>query len=106
LENAHSFDKVGNEIAQTMQPTNKQRQLAQTLDTWVKTIEKRGGGDIEILQNAFDHMPTFKELLDTTTHEQMDALCVAYPGFYRFAKLLEAVAQGIKDGTVRVPSVN
>jgi len=37
------------------------------------------------------------------THEQMDALCELYPGFYRFAKLLESVAQGIQDGTIEVP---
>jgi hypothetical protein len=89
-----------------MQPTNKQVQLAQTIDNWVKTIEKQGGGDTEILQNSFSHMATFKELLDTTTHEQMDNLCETYPGFYRFAKLIENLAQGIHDGIIKVPTVN
>ena len=72
----------------TMQPTNKQIQLAQTIDRFVKTIEKDGGGDTELLVKGFEHMPTLKELLDTSTHEQMDSLCATYPGFYRFAKLL------------------
>ena len=89
-----------------MQLTNKQIQLAQTIETWVKTIEQEGGGDTEILQNGFTYMATLKELLDTTTHEQMDNLCETYQGFYRFAKLIENLAQGIKDGTIKVPTVN
>ena len=86
-----------------MQPTAKQLQLSKAIDAWVKSIEKRGGGDTEILQNSLAHMTTFKELLDTTTHEQMDNLCEIYPGFYRFAKLIENLAQGIHDGTISVP---
>ncbi len=89
-----------------MQLTNKQSQLAQTIDNWVKTIEQEGGGDTEILQNSITHMATFKELLDTTTHEQMDNLCETYHGFYRFAKLIENLAQGIHDGTISVPTAN
>lgn len=90
----------------TMQLTNKKIQLAQTIDNWVKTIEKQGGGDTELLQKSFSQMATFKELLDTTTHEQMDILCETYSGFYRFAKLIENLAQGIHDGTIKVPIVN
>ena len=85
-------------------PTQKHKQHAQTIDDFVKTIEQQGGGDIELLAAAFpEQTTTFKELLDTTTHEQMDALCELYPGFYRFAKLVEAIAQSIQDGTLDVP---
>lgn len=86
--------------------TNKQSQLAQTIDNWVKTIEQEGGGDTELLEKGFMHMATFKELMDLSTQEQMDSLCVTYPGFYRFAKRLEKLAQGIQDGTIRVPTAN
>jgi hypothetical protein len=34
----------------------------------------------------------------------MDILCQQYDGFYRFAKLLENLAQGIADGTIPVPN--
>jgi hypothetical protein len=85
-------------------PTQKHQQHAQTIDDFVNTIAQQGGGDIELLAASFpEQTTTFKELLDTTTHEQMDALCERYPGFYRFAKLLETVAQGIQDGTLEVP---
>ncbi len=89
-----------------MRLTNKQMQLAQTIDYWAKTIEKQGGGDIELLQNSISQMATFKELLDTTSHDQMDKLCEMYSGFYRFAKLIELLAQGIHDGTIKVPTVD
>jgi hypothetical protein len=90
-----------------MQPTNKQKRLAQTIDTFVKTIEEQGGSDTELLAASFPEQTTrFKKLMDATTHEQMDALCEMYPGFYRFAKLLETIAQGLQDGTIKPPSVN
>jgi len=89
-----------------MQLTNKQIQLAQTIDNWVKTIEKQGGGDTELLEKGFMHIATFKELMDLSTQEQMDSLCETYLGFYRFANLLEKLAQGIQDGTISVPPAN
>jgi hypothetical protein len=53
-----------------MQLTNKHKQLAQTIETFVKTIEQAGGGDSELLAASFpEQTTTFKELLDTTTHE-------------------------------------
>ena len=60
--------------------------------------------DIELLAAGFpEQTTTFKEILDTTTHEQMSTLCEFYPGFYRFAKLVESIVQGIQDGTLEVP---
>jgi hypothetical protein len=95
--------KTGHE-AKGAKPTQKHKQHAQGIDDFVKTIEREGGGDIELLAASFPEQTTsFKELLDTTTHEQMDALCEQYPGFYRFAKLVESIAQGIQDGTLEVP---
>ena len=89
-----------------MQLTSKQIQLAQKIDRWVKTIEQAGGGDTQLLEKVYLHMTTFKELLDTSTQEQMNSLCETYPGFYRFANLLEKLAQGIQDGTISVPPTN
>ena len=86
------------------EPTHTHQQRAQAIDAFVKTIEREGGGDTELLAASFPEQTTiFKEIIDTTTREQMDALCEKYPGFYRFAKLLETIAQGIHDGTIEVP---
>ena len=50
-----------------------------------------------------DYMGTFKQLLDTCTGADMDALGARYDGFYRFAKLLEQLAEGIADGSIPIP---
>jgi hypothetical protein len=80
-----------------VEPTYKQKQLANIIDIWIKDI----GNDERVLKRMHQQMKAFKELLDTTTHEQMDALCELYPGFYRFTKLVEQMAQAIHDGTLR-----
>lgn len=82
--------------------TNRHHELAQTIDTYVRDIIASGGGDEQILETMYDYMPLFKELLGTASGD-IDILCQQYDGFYRFAKLLEMMAQGIKDGTVKVP---
>jgi len=41
--------------------------------------------------------------MDLSTQEEMQTLGQRYPGFYRFAKLLERLATGIADGSVRIP---
>ena len=55
--------------------TDQQIQLALSIDSFVHTTLRSGGGDEELLARAFDYMPICKQLLDTTTHEQMDQLC-------------------------------
>jgi hypothetical protein len=83
--------------------TERQTQLAVTIDTHVKRVLARGGGDEALLMSLADHMGTFKQLLDTCTRAEMDALCARYDGFYRFATLLEQLAEGIADGSMPVP---
>lgn len=34
---------------------------------------------------------------------QMDYICLQYPGYFRFAKWMERLAQGIADGAIEVP---
>ena len=48
-------------------------------------------------------MDAYKRVMDGSTRAQMDYLYQQYDGFYRFAKLLEAIAQGIADGVIDVP---
>ena len=41
--------------------------------------------------------------MDSSSKSEMNELCERYDGFYRFAKLLELMAQGIADGSIEVP---
>lgn len=50
-----------------------------------------------------DYMAPFKHLLDNCTKLEMTLLVNQYDGFYRFANLLERLAQAIQDGVIEVP---
>ena len=84
-----------------MSLTNQQTQLAQTIDTWIKNIEKGGGGDVEILQQIIDYMSIFKQLMDISNPHDINLLCSKYVGFYRFARLLEDLAGGLQSGKIK-----
>ena len=48
-----------------------------------------------------DHI-TFKPLLDTCSHEELDIRYQHDDGFYRFVAVRENLAPGISDGTLAV----
>jgi hypothetical protein len=83
--------------------TEQQTQLAGAIDRHVRQVLAQGGGDEELLMSLADHMGTFKQVMDLSTGEEMNALCQRYEGFYRFAKLLGRLAEGIADGSIPVP---
>jgi hypothetical protein len=83
--------------------TDQQTRLAATIDRHVKRILAQGGGDEALLMSLADHMGTFKQVMDLSTGEEMDMLCQRHDGFYRFAKLVERLAEGIADGSIPVP---
>jgi hypothetical protein len=83
--------------------TDQQTRLADAIDRHVRRVLAQGGGDEALLMSLADHMGTFKQVMDMSTGEEMNALCQRYEGFYRFAKLLERLAEGIADGSIPVP---
>ena len=84
--------------------TEQQTRLALTINTHVREVLAYGGGDEALLMSMADYMGTFKQLLDPCTDADMNALCDRYEEFYRFAKLLEQLAEGIADGSIPVPA--
>jgi hypothetical protein len=83
--------------------TEQQVRLASLIDTQVQNIIANGDSDEDILRSMSDYMDTFKQLMDSSTPDEMKHLCDRFSGFYRFGKLLEALAQGIQDGRIQVP---
>ena len=83
--------------------TAKQIHLAVIIDKYVKQTIKNGGDDEDLLVSMYEYMGTFKQLLDSSTQQEMNELCQRYDGFYRFAFLLERLAEGIANGTIPVP---
>jgi hypothetical protein len=82
--------------------TEKHHQQAQHIDNYVKNILQNGGTDQDIMINMYDYMSGFKDLLDQLSGQEIDLICQQYEGFYKFANILEKVAQGIKRGDIDV----
>lgn len=81
--------------------TQKQISIAARLDCEVKRLERGGANEIAVFVGMTEHLPLFYELLHAGT--DFDKLCERYDGFYRFAKTMEMIAEGIHSGEIEVP---
>ncbi len=85
----------------------EQIQLAEMIDKWVNDIagSSVSGEQVDgrILESAVNYMIPFKQLLDSCTSLEMQVLINKYDGLYRFANLLERLAEAIQDGAIDVP---
>lgn len=58
------------------------------------------GADEALLRSLHDIMGDLKLIMDTTTHDELDAFCDEYHGFYRCMKWLENLSSGLANGTI------
>lgn len=70
---------------------SQRRALAKLLDSKVNELRWAGVADDFMLR-----------LMDLSDGDGMNDLCDAYPGLYRFVKLLELIAAGIQAGDIEV----
>ena len=77
-------------------------QIATLIDNQVvKIVETRNTAeaiDEAVVEMMPDYMDGFKHLLDSLESDGMNQLCEEFPGFYRFAKMMERIAGGCRDG--------
>ena len=83
--------------------TDKQIQIAARIDSAMQPLLRASKDDIAIFMSMSDHMTDFKDLIDTAKPGVMDELCQRYPGFYRYAKVLENIAGALQADTIKVP---
>ena len=83
--------------------TLEQQQVVKLIDDHAAKFPFSKSGDEQLLQTCYDYLPDFKQVIDSTSKPQLDYICQEYEGFYRFAKLMEMLAQGIADGVIDVP---
>ena len=74
--------------------TEQQHQLAQRINRLVRRAG--GGSDESLLAGMADHMPLFKQLLDTSTETEMHELVETYPAFGRYARVLDRLAKRLE----------
>ena len=78
--------------------TNEHLAIAASIDKEVSAFPDTAGGMEQLLLHMYKYMPDFKRILDTAAPSDMDMLCEQYPHFYRFAKLMEQLAEAIAAG--------
>jgi hypothetical protein len=80
----------------------QQLALAARLDAKVQRLIAEGNDDVALFVELLGDLPAFRQLLDAGPHAR-DHLCLRFGGFYRYAKILEAIAAGIASGEIRGP---
>lgn len=78
-------------------------QIASLISKRVQELAAAGLDDVTLFGEMADYMPGFKRLMDTCTRAEMDGLCESFPDFYRYAKILERIAESIQSGAIKVP---
>ena len=86
--------------------TAEQQQLVQLLDEFGRRYPLSISGDECFLENCYDYMEAFKRVMDSSTKVQMDYFLTQYDGFYRFAQMMERLAEGIASGTLLIDNVH
>jgi hypothetical protein len=85
-------------------PDGEQLAIAKLLDDKVNQFTQTGGNDnLMLLTCMAPYMHLFHRLMEISGEGEIDKLCVTYLGLYRYAKVLERLAMGIRSGEVKVP---
>ena len=83
--------------------TADQRWIAAKIDTRMQKLIRAGKDNMAIMAAMTDHMPAFHQLLSAAQPGDIDQLTRNFPGFYRYAKILESLAADIRSGVIPVP---
>jgi hypothetical protein len=83
--------------------TAKQIRIAASIESAMQPLIRADKDNVAILVGMSEHMTDFKHILDTAQPGVVDELCQRYPGFYRYAKVLENIAGAIQSGAIKGP---
>ena len=77
--------------------------IMERLDTRANGLLLTGASDIDLLGGMYDLMPDFKALMDSPYSDEIEAKASRFPSLYRYAVMLSKLAEGIADGSIKVP---
>ena len=86
----------------TLEISCQYRQIAKNIDEHVNKYPDSDIGDESLLRNLFELMIPFKTVIDNCNNVELDYLYAQFPGFFRMASLLEAMAEGIQRGDLEM----
>lgn len=73
------------------------------LDAKANALLLAGSDDMGLFIGMIDDMPEFKALLDSPYKGAVETSGTRFPGLHRYGVVLTNIAQGIADGSIRVP---
>jgi hypothetical protein len=83
----------------TVNLTKEQEKIVKEIDK--KAMSLKDADNATFLVGMIDYMPRFKSLMDALTQEERNKLAMRYEGFGSFARLLEALAEGLHSGEIK-----
>ena len=92
------------QIGKKMSLTTEQKQTLISIDQRANQILLAGGNEEDLLKAMHFIMNDLKKIIGASTHNELNAYCQKYNGFYRFMKLMEKLAVAISNGTPLMPS--
>lgn len=66
--------------------------IVEGINKYANNILLQGDDDEDLLSSLENIIGDIKEVMDTSTYQQLDEYCDKYNGFYRYARLLERVS--------------
>lgn len=75
------------------------RQIAAAIDLRVRQLAAQGVSDSALVDQMFGYVTNLQRLWTSTTDEELAALCEDYPGFVRYATLMENLSEALRTGT-------
>ncbi len=77
--------------------SQEQKLFISLMDNKAKAILKHGGQEA-LLMSLCDKMGQIKNIMDSSSKDELNQYCEHYEGFYAYMKILEQLAQGCAQG--------
>lgn len=79
------------------------QEIAAAIDLRVRQLSAQNVSDSALVDQMVAYMADLQALWNSTTDEELDALCEEYPGFVRYATVMENLSEALRTG-VGVPA--
>lgn len=81
------------------------REVAEAIDLRVRQLARTGISDRDLVDQMVGYMGEIQRLWHSTTDGELQALCEAYPGFLRYATLMEDLSRAMRSGVGVPPEI-
>ena len=80
-------------------------EIAAVIDERVRQLTREAVNDTVLINRMLGHMPALQRLYTSASDEELVALSVAFPGFVRYARLMEDMSEALRTGVGVPPGV-